>query len=448
MIGTVAVCRMRETEPPAMVPGEANDKWEETILRRLNILHLLSQRPDSTGSGIYIQAMIREAAARGHRNALVAGVQAESIPELDCIGAEQCRFVRFGGPEIQKPIVGMSDAMPYDSRRFCDLSDPDMAAYEKGFEGTLTEAVRTFRPDIIHSHHLWIVTALARRLFPRIPLITTCHGSDLRQFDNCPNLRERVLDGCRRVDAAMALSRAQKGEIVHRYGLPPEKVHVVGAGYNTALFSAAAKPAPPPVLLAYAGKLSFAKGVPWFLRALAAVHTPSWHLHLVGGGSGAENAECLKMARRQPDRITVHGKMDQRRLAGIMKQSHIFVLPSFYEGLPLVVLEALACGCRIVTTDLPGITEIFGSRASECMTWVRRPRLYDTDKPYPEEESAFENRLTDALQRQMDAAAARPDIDLTGLTGVMNRYTWSSVFERVQAAYIEHTGIERRKASP
>ena len=43
----------------------------------MKILHLLSQRPEATGSGIYIQAMIREAARRGHENFLLAGVPQE-----------------------------------------------------------------------------------------------------------------------------------------------------------------------------------------------------------------------------------------------------------------------------------------------------------------------------------------------------------------------------------
>ena len=43
----------------------------------MRILHLLSQRPEATGSGIYIQAMIREAARRGHENFLLAGAPGE-----------------------------------------------------------------------------------------------------------------------------------------------------------------------------------------------------------------------------------------------------------------------------------------------------------------------------------------------------------------------------------
>ena len=51
----------------------------------IKILHLLSQRPDSTGSGIYIQAMLREAAKKGHRNFLVAGIQSDWPVQLDAI---------------------------------------------------------------------------------------------------------------------------------------------------------------------------------------------------------------------------------------------------------------------------------------------------------------------------------------------------------------------------
>jgi hypothetical protein len=55
----------------------------------MKILHLLSQRPEATGSGIYMQAMIREAARRGHENFLLAGALERQIlaarerPEVD-----------------------------------------------------------------------------------------------------------------------------------------------------------------------------------------------------------------------------------------------------------------------------------------------------------------------------------------------------------------------------
>ena len=427
---------------PAGAPQEARGKsipverWPDMhFSKKLKILHILSQRPDSTGSGIYLQAMLREAAACGHDNFLVAGIQSDWPAELDCIDEDQCRFLRFGNADVSCRIVGMSDVMPYDSTRFCDLSDSQLDEYESAFSREVENAVIGFKPDIIHSHHLWIVSSLVRRLYPHVPMVTTCHGTDLRQFQNCPHLRERVLSGCRRLDAAMALSAAQKDDIVQLYGLPPGKVFVAGAGYNEKLFRPGLKPAPGPVILVYAGKLADAKGLPWLLRALGRIDSPEWRLHLVGGGSGEEKERCLALAAKLGERVKVHGAVSQLRLADIMRQSHIFVLPSFFEGLPLVLLESLASGCRIIANDLPGVAAIFGDVQAEFIRLVRTPRLRNLEKPYEEDEKAFEEDWVDALQAQIDAAHRRPQIDLAPIRDRMTSFSWKGIFEKVQAVY-------------
>lgn len=406
----------------------------------LKILHVLSQRPDSTGSGIYVQAMLREASKNGHANFLVAGIQSDWSAQLDCIDDDHCRFVKFTNADISYPIVGMSDVMPYESTRFGDLSPDDLDEYETSFSRIIKAAADAFQPDIIHSHHLWIVSSLTRRLFPRIPLVTTCHGSDLRQFQNCPHLQQRVLAGCRGLDAVMALSQTQKQEIVRRYDLLPGNVHVVGAGYNDELFVQTPKPDPQPVQLVYAGKLSNAKGVPWMLRALSTIDATNWHLHLVGGGSGEEKSNCLRLADALGRRVTVHGAVSQNQLADIMKQSHLFVLPSFYEGLPLVVLEGLASGCRIVATRLPGLTEILGDVHADFIDLVNTPRLHNVDKPLKADEGRFEADLKRALHRQINAVKRQPRIDLSGIADTLDAFSWSGIFRKVQGVYYENAG--------
>ncbi len=408
--------------------------------RPLKILHLLSQRPDSTGSGIYLQAMVREAAARGHDNYIVAGIQTGREAELDGIGANRCRFVTFNGGDIPFPIPGMTDIMPYPSARFRDLTPADLQIYEKVFAQTLKDTVDIFRPDIIHSHHLWLVTALARRLFPQIPLITSCHGTDLRQFHHCPQLRDRVLSGCGQLDAALALSQDQKTDIVRSYGLPPERVVVAGAGFNDQLFVPGTKPAPRPVQLVYAGKFIRAKGLPWLLQALAQVVSHDWRLHMVGGGRGEERDECLRLAKSLGDRVHVHGQVPQARLADIFRRAHIFVLSSFFEGLPLVVLEALASGCRVVATDLPGVREVAQGISDEYVTLVRPPRLRQMDQPYNEDLPDFECRLARALERQMAAALRQPQIESKPIAAMLAAHTWRGVFSRIEAVYFRSLG--------
>jgi glycosyltransferase involved in cell wall biosynthesis len=403
--------------------------------KKLQILHLISQRPDSTGSGIYLQAMLREAAACNHNNFLVAGIQSESLAEFDFIDQNQCMFVKFDGADVSFPIVGMSDVMPYESTRFCNLSQYEIDEYERAFSKVLKAAVILFKPDLIHSHHLWLMSSLTRQLFPEIPTVTTCHGSDLRQFHNCPHLQERVLSGCRRLDAVMALSKAQKKEIVLLYDLMPDKVLVVGAGYNDMLFTINQKPDPNPVQLVYAGKLSKAKGVPWLLRVLLMIDSPAWQLHLVGDGSGEEKDYCLMLASELGKRVMYHGAISQIDLSEIMKQSHIFVLPSFYEGLPLVLLEGLASGCRIIATELPGVNEILGEVHADFISLVKTPRLLSLDQPYNEDENVFEKNLAQALQTQILAAYKKPRIDISPIQDILTSFSWSYIFKKVQNLY-------------
>jgi len=404
---------------------------------KLKILHLLSQRPDSTGSGIYVQAMIREATACGYENFLVAAVQSDRCDETDWIDQGKFMFVNFHEADVSYHIPGMSDVMPYESARFCDLSQDDLNEYEKAFSKTLQNAVHKFKPDIIHSHHLWIISSLARQLFPEIPMVTTCHGSDLRQFQNCPHLQKKVLTGCRKIDFVMALSEAQKNDIVRLYNLTPEKIIITGAGYNNRLFYTNSKPDPDPVQLVYAGKLSNAKGVPWFLRALRSVRSPAWQLHLLGSGSGEEKEYCLMLAKELGERVYVHGALPQKNLAKVMRQSHILVLPSFYEGLPLVILEGLASGCRIIATDLPGTKEILGSSDTDFISLVKTPRLRFTDQPYREDEKSFEQNLTFAIQQQIDAASECPRIDLSPIQDIIDSFTWKGIFGKVREVYLK-----------
>jgi glycosyltransferase involved in cell wall biosynthesis len=401
----------------------------------MRILHLISQRPDSTGSGIYIQELLSHAARNGHENHLVAGIQAGQVPDLPQIPADRCTFAEFGTAALPFPIVGMSDVMPYPSSVFGNLSTTEISQYEQGFSTLLSEVVRSFRPQIIHSHHLWLLTSLARRLFPDIPMITTCHGSDLRQFRNCPHLRDRVLSGCRHLDAILALSMPQKEEIHQLYQTRESNIVVVGGGYNSTLFFRQQKPEPSPVRLLFGGKLSYAKGVLWFLKALNNLEDQDWHLDLVGGGDGEEYDNCLQLARKRPTNITIHGPLPQLDLASLMRKAHVMVLPSLFEGLPLIVLEAIASGCRVVATDLPGTREIYERLQTPCIHLVTTPPLHQVDKLRADAEEGFVKDLGIGLQQMIDQSRQQPALVLDTLQQRIDHYSWAEVYVRTEAIY-------------
>lgn len=406
----------------------------------MRILHILSQRPEATGSGIYLQAALRETEKRGHVSRLIAGIPSGPPPELAGVRPDNTAWVRFDGVELPFAVVGMSDAMPYPSTRFRDLDPDDINLYESVFRERVRESVDRFHPDLIHTHHLWLVTSVVRRAIPHVPVVTTCHGSDLHQFQHCPHLRDQVLEGCLALDAVLALSQAQKREIESLYGIDGNRIHVVGAGYNNDLFYPGRERGADTIDILYAGKLSRAKGVPWLFAALERIPNLPWRLHMVGGGGGPERVDIDRQARLLGDRVHFHGSMDQAELAAWMRRSHLFVLPSLFEGLPLVLIEAIACDCRLVATALPGVTELFADHDAGAISIVELPRLQDVDIPHVEDEEAFEEHLAAALAEQIEATIAGQATDRSVIEELIGHYTWSSVFDRIDFVYRQIEG--------
>ena len=89
---------------------------------------------------------------------------------------------------------------------------------------------------------------------------------------------------------------------------------------------------------------------------LLPVRPRNLELCLVGGYSDQEQYDrIVEVAKTSRFPVLVHGRVSQDDLVLAYNMSHVFVLPSFFEGLPLVTVEALASGCRAVVTELPGV---------------------------------------------------------------------------------------------
>lgn len=400
----------------------------------MRILHLLSQHPESTGSGFYIQNVIRQAESSGHQNYLLAGISNNQKPSLEAIKLEASSFLSFNSGELPFKIPGMSDVMPYPSSRFKDLDNQQLQAYETQWTLAIREAIENFRPTIIHSHHLWLVSGIARKICPGLPMVTSCHSTDLRQYVQCPHLREKVQQSCSTIDMVLALSLPQAKEIEGLLSIPQNKIKIIGGGFDESLFQMRAKPHPPPIELLYAGKLSFAKGVDWLLNTMTTLDTNNFHLHLAGSGAGYEEQQCLQLAGEQR-KVTVHGRLDQIQLAGLMARCHLFILPSYFEGLPLVLLEALASGCRLITTDLPGCIELLGHSEQDLVDFIQLPPLETIDSPREKDRQRLEEQLAASIEKMAARVTAKPTPSAASIQRITSRYNWSAVFNRIENAY-------------
>jgi glycosyltransferase involved in cell wall biosynthesis len=404
----------------------------------MRVLHALSQRPSLTGSGVTLDAIVRRAGTAGWQQLVVVGTPAEApAPAVGGLGSEHVRPLVFGTPELPFPIPGMSDVMPYPSTRFSAMSAAEIAAYRAAWRSHLAVAVADFRPDVIHTHHVWLMSALLKDVAPTVPVVNHCHATGLRQMRLCPELGEEARRGCARHDAFLVLHRGHAAELARAMNVPDRRIHVVGAGYRDDLFNPHGRPTDQPPTLLYIGKYSNAKGLPWLLDAFERLvaRRPELSLHVAGDGSGSE-AEILRarMAGLEP-RVVRHGQLCQAELADLMRRSTVCVLPSLFEGLPLVLVEALACGCRLVATALSGIAQELAPRLGPALDLVDPPVLTGVDTPVAAELPAFVDRLEAALDRALDGPPPADPVS------TLEHFTWRAVFERVETVWRSVAGL-------
>jgi glycosyltransferase involved in cell wall biosynthesis len=249
----------------------------------------------------------------------------------------------------------------------------------------------------------------------------------------CPHLADHVRAGCSRIEAIAVLHRGHADTLEQCLRISSDRIHQVGAGYRDDLFFAPAA-IPEPALL-YIGKYSAAKGVPWLLDAFEKISTrrPGLRLHVAGGGSGVEADTLRARMDRLAPTVVQHGQLSQPELADVARRSSVCVLPSFYEGLPLVLVEALACGCRLVATDLPGIVEELAPRLGDALTLVELPRLETIDQPHPDDLPAFVDRLEAALEIALDAPPIGDPVQT--MPEALAHFNWRAVYARVETVW-------------
>ena len=394
----------------------------------MRILSVTAQKVDSTGSGVFLTELVKGFHKLGHEQAVVCGTVREDVIALP--EGVTVFPVYYKTENLPFPICGMSDEMPYESTRYCDMTEEMTHRFRSAFQEALETAVRDFRPDVILCHHLYYLAALVREICPGIPVYGQCHGSDLRQIRKNSWQREWILSRIPKLDGIFALHAQQKEAICQTFGLSENRVTVMGTGYNSDVFyldeEIRSSRDPKKIRLIFAGKLSEKKGLFSLLRALRLLpHPERYELALAGGyGNTLEYEEICRLAETAPCPVTFLGRLTHPELAREMNASDAFILPSFYEGLPLVLIEAMACGLKTVCTDLPGIRPWLEQTIPQCGTiFVEPPRMFNEDEPYPEDLEFFEQRLAEAIASVKNRHCA--DLDL------VRRVSWSALCEKL-----------------
>jgi len=227
----------------------------------------------------------------------------------------------------------------------------------------LVRDLRTHEIDVIHSHefHMAVYGAAAARILGRRHVITM-HGN---QTMTAVLRRRLALRWAFRVsDATVAVSEDTRRHLIETISLPPQRVITIPNGVPAPI----GDPAPPTkefglskgeVVLLAAGSLVTRKGHLVLLKALSQLRDQGcsvpWRLIIAGEGIERSNLEAFIAEKGMEGQVHLPGHRSD--LSNLMAASHITVMPSLWEGLPLAMLEGMHAGTAIVASRISGIPE-------------------------------------------------------------------------------------------
>jgi len=242
------------------------------------------------------------------------------------------------------------------------------------------KALNSTRVEIVHMPH----QHLARYInFLKKKCVVTVHDL-IRFFDmkghhpaliHRPNLRDRIglkLDyrGVRKAGRVIAISKHTKNDLVKHLKVPEEKIDVIYQGIDHKLFKPTHTPAPikNPYIL-YVGSEQPRKNISTLLKAFYKLKKGDRRfseIKLVKVGSPGKMPSFRKNTLKTIDALNLHkdvvfaGFVQRKELPNYYSNAKCLVLPSLYEGFGRPVLEAMACGCPVITSNTSSLPEVVG----------------------------------------------------------------------------------------
>ena len=290
----------------------------------------------------------------------------------------------------------------------CDVdyvTYPALPAVSRPFNGhlcarALSRPVRAFAPDVVLAYWLYPdgYGALRAAREAGVPFLAGARGSDLRVRDAVSRrLTRPVVRAARRL---LVVSEDLGRVAAEQYGADPERIRAIPNGCDAALFRPGDRQAARAALglaqdaevVLYVGRLVPEKGLRELVHATRGLLATRPRARVVLVGDGPLYAELAATLAAEPALpLQLAGSQAPAEVARWMVASDLVTLPSYSEGHPNVLVEALACGRPVVATPVGGIPEVVDA-ASGLLVPAR-----DAD--------ALADALAKALAQDWDEAA-------------------------------------------
>jgi glycosyltransferase involved in cell wall biosynthesis len=225
---------------------------------------------------------------------------------------------------------------------------------------------RAMRPDIVHAH-VWnaaVPATVLGKLF-RVPIVVTEHSTEF-QLPGMAGWNVRLARwSMTRAARVLPVCENLRRAIVAR-GIEA-RFEIVPNAVDTGIFYPAAKRRTAGARgtakrLLFVGNLEPTehKGFPTLIQALSQLvgRRVDWHFDVVGDGPSRAALERAVAESGLSRRVSFLGSKPKPEIAELMRGSDLFVLPSRFENLPCVIIEAMACGLPVLSTRVGGIPEM------------------------------------------------------------------------------------------
>ena len=241
-----------------------------------------------------------------------------------------------------------------------------------------------YKPDIIHAHVYFAgISAVVLGWLYKIPVVITEHWTGFPMKLLTTNNKILARFAMNRAEIILPVSESLK-KAIENYGIK-NKFQVVPNVVNTGMFYPlpnGAKRNDETKRILMVALLTPAKGVPYLLEALHRIKRKRQDFILDIVGDGSHRAEYEELARTLgiSDIVSFHGLRTKQEVAEFMRQCDFFVLPSLWENLPCVLIEAMSSGVPVIATDVGGVKEMINENVGVLIPSKDTEALEETIK--------------------------------------------------------------------
>jgi glycosyltransferase involved in cell wall biosynthesis len=263
-----------------------------------------------------------------------------------------------------------------------------------------------------------------------IPYVISLRGGDVPGNEETLNFMHKLLKPLRRFiyDKSVAVVANSAGLKEMSERADPFPVIVIPNGIDTSYYSPGEswnKTTGHEFIFLFVGRFRTQKNLFYLLDHFASLRRSGagpFTLQIVGDGPQHNALHNHAIRVGIEDRLVWHGWVDKNRLLEIYRSADCFVNPSLYEGMPNVVLEAMACGLPVIASDVHGNNEVVRHGNTGL--------LFDLDES---------GSLVAALSTMMADPGRASEMGKKGRAWVVNDFSWNKVAQSYADLFLEYT---------